>query len=113
MASRRLRAADVLAGAEPGRRISSGSLCEPVPPRSVQQAGDTAAAGLGAARGRLGDGHLRWGEDFEQRRFPRVVAADDTDDLALLHLEGDVLERPEVLGGLRIVDCRLRIAAAE
>jgi hypothetical protein len=54
------------------------------PVEGVQQAADPAA-------GRGGD----TGEDLEQRRFPRAVAADNADDLALFHLEGDVLERPE------------------
>ena len=57
----------------------------------LQQAGDP-AVDLGAAAGRLGDAR----EDLEQRDLARAVAADDADDLALLDLEGDVLERPEV-----------------
>jgi hypothetical protein len=81
----------------------------------LQQAGDP-AVDLGAAAGRLGDAR----EDLEQGRFPRAVAADDTctcpagnrrckcpDDLALLDLEGDVLERLEILRFLtRIIRIR-------
>ena len=59
----------------------------------LQQAGDAARA-VHAAAGRLGDAR----EDLEQGALPRAVAADDADHLAALHLEGDVLERPEVVG---------------
>ena len=48
---------------------------------------------LDAALGRLGDAR----EDLQQRRFARAVAADDADHLAVLDLEADVLERPELL----------------
>jgi hypothetical protein len=34
-------------------------------------------------------------EDFQQRRFPGAVAADNTDDLAGLNFEGHVFEGPE------------------
>ena len=46
----------------------------------------------GPAGRRLGDA----GEDLQQRRLPRAVAADDADDLAALDLEGDVAQRPEI-----------------
>ena len=44
------------------------------------------------------------GEDFEQSGFTRAIAADDPKDLALLDLEGNVFERPELLdaGGAEI-----------
>ena len=58
-----------------------------------EQRGD-AALDLDLAGGRGGDA----GEDFQQGRFPRPVAADDAEDLALFDLEVDVLERPGVVG---------------
>jgi len=58
------------------------------------------STGLGPAAGRLGDAR----EDFEQGALARAVAADHADDLAALHLKGDVLEGPEVFRGLKIGD---------
>ena len=40
-------------------------------------------------------------DHLEQRRFAGAVAADDADDFAALDLEGNVLERPKILGGRR------------
>src|SRR5262249_9730875 len=37
-------------------------------------------------------------EDLQQRAFSRAVAADDADDSGGLHLEGDILQGPELLG---------------
>ena len=48
---------------------------------------------LGPPAGRLGDA----GEDLEQRALARAVAADDPHHFALLHLEGDILQRPELI----------------
>ncbi|AHF94851.1 hypothetical protein OPIT5_28465 [Opitutaceae bacterium TAV5] len=45
------------------------------------------------AFGRFGDA----GENLEQGAFPCSVAADDTEHLATLDLEGNVLQRPEFL----------------
>ena len=39
---------------------------------------------------------------LEQRRLARAVAAEDADGLALLHVEGDVVEGPEVLDVLTL-----------
>ena len=46
---------------------------------------------LDAPRGRLGDA----AQDLEQRALAGAVAADDADDLALLHLEAHILQRPD------------------
>src|SRR4029077_16007465 len=51
-----------------------------------------AAMDLGEAFGGLG--HAR--EDLETRALARAVAADDANDLALAHLKGGILERPDV-----------------
>ena len=60
----------------------------------LEQAAD-ASADLGAARGRRRDPR----EDLQERRLPGAVASDDAEDLALGHLERDVLERPDLLAG--------------
>jgi hypothetical protein len=39
-------------------------------------------------------------QDLQERRLARAVAADDAHDLAFIHLEVDVLERPEGLRAL-------------
>ena len=131
-ASRRSRAADVLAGPVPMGCSRSrpkdqlGVALRAGAPRSVQQAGDAAVdpsaplrTGLGAAARRLGDPR----EDLEQGGFTcmpgcagygcRLCAGASVlaplrpmtpchrrckcpDDLALLDLEGDILERPEI-----------------
>ena len=70
------------------RPVSSG--WKPVPTSSRLA---TRPVIVDAARGRLGDA----AEDLQQRALARAVAADDADDLALLDLEGDVLQRPELL----------------
>ena len=62
------------------------------PGADFEQARDPAAQ-RDPARGRLGDAR----QDLEQRRFAGAVAADDAEDLALLHLEADILQRPEFL----------------
>ena len=54
---------------------------------------------LDVALGRLGDRD----EDLEQRALARAVAADDADDLALLDLERDVSQRPELRGWLLVL----------
>ena len=58
----------------------------------LEQAGD-AAAQHDPPLGRLGDA----AQDLEQRALAGAVAADDAQDLALLDLEADILERPEFL----------------
>ena len=58
----------------------------------LEQAAD-AAAQPHPPLGRLGDA----AEDLEQRALAGSVAADDADDLALLDLEADILQRPEFL----------------
>src|ERR1051325_1278038 len=65
----------------------------------LEQAGDAPVPGH-AALGRLGD--LR--EDFQKRGLARAIAADDADDFALLHVEGNVAERPEILDRWELTD---------
>ncbi|OQA42175.1 MAG: hypothetical protein BWY52_02294 [Chloroflexi bacterium ADurb.Bin325] len=60
----------------------------------LQQRADP-AVDLRPAAGGLGDAR----EDLEQRRLARAVAADDAHHLAAPDLEGDILERPELVGG--------------
>src|SRR5439155_23225310 len=55
--------------------------------------GDAAGGGLGDA-----------GEDLEQRTLAGAVAADDPEDLALLHVEADILEGPEFLDRVALHD---------
>ena len=50
------------------------------------QAGDIAAVQEDAA----GVGRLEAGDQIEQRRFAGAVGTNDADDLALVHIEGDV-----------------------
>src|SRR5580700_4843427 len=64
------------------------------PGADLEHAGDTAGE-LDAPLVGLGNA----ADDLEQRRFAGAVAADDADDFAALDLEGDVLERPKILGG--------------
>ena len=52
------------------------------------------------AGGRLGDA----GKDFEQGRFAGAVAADDAEDLALLHLEADIVQRPKFFDRVTLDD---------
>ena len=63
---------------------------EPGP--DLEQAPD-ATTDLRAALRRRGDP----GQDLEKRRLAGAVPADQAEHLALLHLEGDVPERPDVL----------------
>ena len=58
----------------------------------LEQACD-AAPQQNSPLGRLRDA----AQDLEQRALAGTVAADDADDLALLDLEADILERPEFL----------------
>ena len=53
-----------------------------------------------APGGRLGDAR----QDFEQGRFAGTIAADDAEDLALLHLEADILQGPELLDRVALHD---------
>ena len=69
------------------------------PGADFEQARD-AAAQCDPARSRLGDAR----EDLEQGRFAGAVAADDAEDLALLDLEADILERPEFLDLIALHD---------
>ena len=55
-----------------------------------EQAAD-AAVNVGVADGGLGDAR----KNLEQRGFAGAVAADEAEDFAFLHFEGNVLERPE------------------
>ena len=73
---------DVLAAGELGMEAGS----------HLQQASDPTTDLSAAARRRRDPG-----EDLEQRRLARAVAADDAEHLALLHLERDVPERPDLL----------------
>src|SRR5262245_46722724 len=61
------------------------------PHADLQQGADTAEDFRRSAR-RFGDA----GEDLEERALSRAVAPDDTDDLALLDLQRDVLDRPDL-----------------
>src|ERR1700760_2372073 len=56
------------------------------------------AAQDGPARGGLGDSR----KDLEQRAFARAVAADHADDLAGLHFERHIAQRPEIAVKLRL-----------
>lgn len=55
--------------------------------------GGNAATGLDAASGRGGD----TGEELQQRGFAGTILADDANDVALLDLEVDVLQCPDIL----------------
>ena len=59
-----------------------------------QQGADTAVGTDGTGR-RASDA----GEELEEGGFTGTVLADDADDVALLHFEVDVAERPDVFGG--------------
>ena len=50
--------------------------------------------GTDSAGGRTGDA----AQEFQEGRFAGTVLADDTYDVALLDLEVDIAERPDVLG---------------
>src|ERR1700722_7631756 len=47
--------------------------------------------------GKTGCGACDPREDLEQRGLARSIATDQTDDLTLVNLEGNVAERPELL----------------
>jgi hypothetical protein len=47
-------------------------------------------------------------QDLEQCAFARALAADNSQDLALLDLETDILERPEFLELVALNGCRPR-----
>lgn len=59
----------------------------------LQQRGDAAAVTdvAGAWGGDMG-------EELEERALAGAVLTDDADDIALLYLEGDVLQRPYIVG---------------
>ena len=63
------------------------------------------------ARHPAGDFHAALGrfgnpaEDFQEGAFAGAIATNDAQDFALLHLEGNVLERPK--GALAIAGFRL------
>ena len=59
----------------------------------LQQARDT-AAGADSAHSRSGD----LTEEFQQGGLAGAVLADDADHVALLDLEVDIAERPDVVG---------------
>ena len=59
----------------------------------LQQAGDSAPR-ADSAHGRASD----LAEEFEQGTLAGAVLADDADDVALLDLEVDIAERPDVVG---------------
>ena len=59
----------------------------------LQQTGDASA---GADRTHSGAGDLT--EEFQEGTLAGAVLADDADDVALLHLEVDIAERPDVVG---------------
>src|SRR5688572_21469220 len=61
---------------------------------NFQEAANTSSNG-DLAGGGSGDS----AEDFEQSRFARTVASNNTDDVALGDFEIDVLQSPERLGG--------------
>src|SRR5262245_22715266 len=72
--------------------LAAGELVvEPGP--DLEQRGD-APFHLDLAQGRVGDPR----EDLEQRALARAVAPDDADDLADIHVEGDVTQRPDGFG---------------
>ena len=59
----------------------------------LQEAGD-ASAGADSAHGRTSN----LAEEFQQGGLAGAVLADDADDVALLDLEVDIAERPDVVG---------------
>ena len=79
------------------------------------QEGTNTTVGTDSAGSRTGDA----GEEFEQSRFAGAVLADDADDVALLDLEVDVAERPDVLGValggtvVGLADLEIRVLFAE
>ena len=80
----------------------------------LQEAGD-AAPSADSAHGRRSD----LTEELQERRFAGAVLADDADDIALLDLEVDIAERPDVVGvgflGAVVdrADLQVRVLAAE
>jgi len=80
----------------------------------LQERTDTTVS-TDSASGGAGDA----GEEFEQSRFAGAVLTDDADDIALLDLEIDVAERPDVLGVafggtvVGLADLEIRVLLAE
>ena len=79
-----------------------------------QQGADT-AMGTDSAGRRTGDA----AQEFQEGRFAGAVLADDADDVALLDLEVDIAQRPDVvgvtLGGtvVGLADLEIRVLFAE
>ena len=79
------------------------------------QEGGDAAAGADLARGGRGDA----GKELQKRRFPRPVLADDAHDLALGHIERNVLQGPDEVGialpgaVVGLADPEIRVLAAQ
>ena len=80
----------------------------------LQEASDTAPS-ADTSHGRASD----LTEELQERRFASAVLADDADDVALLDLEVDIAERPDIVGvGLRgavvdRADLQVGVLAAE
>ena len=49
--------------------------------------------------GEPGGGPCDAGKQFQQRGLAGAVAADQPDDFALLHIEGHIAQRPEIIHG--------------
>lgn len=83
--------------------------------RTDFQEGTNTAMGTDSAGSRTGDA----GEEFQEGRFASTVLADDADDIALLDIEGDIAERPDVLGValagavVGLADLEIRVLFAE
>ena len=79
-----------------------------------EQGADTAMGTDGT-----GSGSCDAGKEFEEGRFAGTVLADDADDVALIDLEVDVAEGPDVFGGalrgtvVRLPDLEIRVLFAE
>ena len=71
------------------RPVSSGWKPVPTSEQAGDAAFDTDLAGSGG-----GDA----GKDFQQCAFPCTVTADNSQNFALLHFEGDVFQGPEGVG---------------
>ena len=77
------------------RPVSSGWKPVPTSSRLATRPSSLDPAAVGSVMRR---------EDLEQRALAGAVAADDADHLAALDLEGDVLERPELLNAVALDD---------
>ena len=79
------------------------------------QQGAYTAVGTDCAGGRASDA----AQEFQEGRFAGAVLADDADDVALLDLEVDVAERPDILGVafggtvVGLADLKVRVLLAE